>query len=64
MFSVGISSAASNYQPVHRYLCILTRRCRAALEGGREGIKAEAVVLPDGEQYKSTDVLMQASALA
>ncbi|KAK9833984.1 hypothetical protein WJX81_000678 [Elliptochloris bilobata] len=34
-------------------------RCRAALEGGIEGIKAEAVVLPDGEQYKSTEVLMQ-----
>lgn len=40
------------------------RRCRAALEGGSEGIKAEAVVLPDGEQHKSTEVLMQVSALA
>ena len=42
---------------------VLVHRCRAALEGVSEGIRAEAVVLPDGEQHKSTEVLMQVCAL-
>ena len=34
-------------------------RCRAALTSGGSGLQVEAVILPDGEQYKSLDVLQK-----
>jgi hypothetical protein len=34
-------------------------RCRAALKGGGSGLQVEDVVLPDGEQHKSLEVLQQ-----
>ena len=34
-------------------------RCLAAVTGGGSGLKAEVVLLPDGEQYKSLDVLQK-----
>lgn len=37
-------------------------RCRAALEGGGSGLQVEEVVLPDGEQHKSLEVLQQVCA--
>ena len=33
------------------------QRCLAAVTGGGGGIKAEVVVLPDGEQHKTLEVL-------
>ncbi|KAK9908689.1 hypothetical protein WJX75_001464 [Coccomyxa subellipsoidea] len=34
-------------------------RCRAALTSNNSGLQVEDVILPDGEQYKSLDVLQQ-----
>ncbi|BDA41939.1 3-dehydroquinate synthase, chloroplastic [Coccomyxa sp. Obi] len=34
-------------------------RCRAALLSGNSGLQVEHVILPDGEQYKSLDVLQK-----
>ena len=34
-------------------------RCRAALKAGNSKLQVEHVVLPDGEQYKSLDVLQK-----
>ena len=61
MVSAG-SAARQTIAGMFSIALVLLRRCRAALEGGSEGITAEAVVLPDGEQHKSTEVLMQVSA--
>ena len=35
-------------------------RCRAALESGGSGLQVEEVILPDGEEHKSIEVLQQA----
>ncbi len=34
-------------------------RCRAALESGGSGLQVEEVILPDGEEHKSIEVLQQ-----
>lgn len=37
----------------------MLRRCRTTLQSGDRGLQVEEVVLPDGEQYKSMDVLQR-----
>ena len=34
-------------------------RCRAALQSGGSGLQVDEVILPDGEQYKSLEVLQK-----
>ena len=38
-------------------------RCRAALQSGSSELQVEEVILPDGEQYKSLEVLQRVTLL-